>query len=48
MKCNNPICRKETELTFRLTTGIYVCENCALLAGMIAKEINKIKQEAEE
>ena len=47
MICNNPLCNKETDLLFKIKSGFYVCENCALISGMNKKEIEKIKKESE-
>ncbi len=46
MKCENPICKKEINLSFKIKSGLYVCGNCALLSGVSQEEINKIKEEA--
>lgn len=46
MKCENPICKKEINLAFKIKGGVCVCENCALLSGMDKNEIEKIKEEA--
>lgn len=46
MICENSICKKEINLTFKLKNGLFVCENCAYLSGMDKSEIEKIKEEA--
>ena len=42
MRCENPICKKEEILLFKIKTGFYVCENCALISGMNKKQTQEI------
>lgn len=46
MKCENPTCKKEINLGFKIKSGVCVCENCAFISGMSKNEIEKIKEKA--
>ena len=45
--CNNPYCKKEATLLFKVKNCLYLCENCAYLSGMTKEEIEEIKEEAD-